>query len=65
MQVVEQLAESCYNKLDNSPPLAQPGNLYSLFMGSGAGHMRSVLDDFTAALAAVTMLVHTEMLRLQ
>ena len=58
--MVEQLAESCYNKLDNSPPLAQPGNLYSLFMGPGAGHMRSVLDDFTAALAAVTMLVRTD-----
>lgn len=56
---MKELAESVYSKLDNSPAV-QPGNPYSLFQGPGANSMRSVLDDFSAALSAVGSLVRAD-----
>eukprot|EP01032_Pedospumella_encystans_P017808 gene17808-20285_t len=58
--VMEELAASVYSKLDNNPVAVQPGNPFSIFQGPGANSMRSVLDDFSAALSAVGALVRTD-----
>jgi ubiquitin conjugation factor E4 B len=57
---MEQLSQHVYEKLDNGPPIPEPFNAYTLLMGPGANQLRSVLDDFSAALAAVTTLVHAD-----
>lgn len=58
---MEKLCETCFAKLDNTPPGIQPGNPYSIFQNpAAAASLRSVLDDFTSPLAAVTTLVHAD-----
>ena len=60
-QVMEQLSVFCYDKLETGPPIPQPFNPYTLFSAPGAAtQLRSVLDDFSSALAAITTLVRSD-----